>query len=81
MRAIAAAAAPNAPRTNWPSTPMLNTPLRNAIATPRPAKISGVEATSVSVMGLMAAAIARGVGSASAALILAGSPTAPISIE
>ena len=32
---------PNAPRMNWPSTPMLNTPLRNEIATARPVKISG----------------------------------------
>ena len=31
-------------------------------------------------MGLIAAATARGVGSARAALILAGSPSAPISI-
>ena len=46
---------------------MLNAPLRNEIATARPVKISGVAATSVSVIGRIAAAMARGVGSASAA--------------
>ena len=65
---------------NWPSTPMLNTPLRNEIATARPVKISGVAATSVSVIGRMAAAMSCGLGSAIAAAILAGSPSAPISI-
>ena len=64
LSAIAAIAAPNAPRMNWPSTPMLNAPLRNEIATARPVKISGVAATSVSVIGRTAAAMARGVGSA-----------------
>ena len=41
LSAIAAVAAPNAPRTNWPSTPMLNAPLRNETATARPVRISG----------------------------------------
>ena len=59
-RTSRAAVAPKAPRMNWPSTPMLNTLVRNATATARPVKISGVAATSVSVIGLMAAAIWRG---------------------
>ena len=80
LRAIAAMVAPNAPRTNCPSTPMLKTPLRNEMATARPQKIRGVDATSVSVMGRIAAATARGVGSARAAPIRAGSPRAPTSI-
>jgi len=81
LRAMAAVAAPNAPRTNWPSTPMLNAPLRNEIATARPVKMSGVAATSVSVSGRTAVAMARGVGFAIAALILSGSPNAPRIIE
>ena len=50
---------------------MLNAPLRNETATARPVKISGVAATRVSVIGRTAAAMARGVGSASAAEIRA----------
>ena len=81
LSAMAAIEAPKAPRTNWPSTPMLNAPLRNEIATARPVKMSGVAATSVSVSGRTAVAIARGVGLAIAALIRSGSPNAPRIIE
>ena len=48
---------PNAPRMNCPSTPMLNTLVRNATATASPVKISGVAATKVSVSGRTAPAI------------------------
>ena len=37
----------------WPRPPMLNMPMRNASATPRPAAISGVAKVSVSVSGRM----------------------------
>ncbi len=37
----------------WPRPPMLNSPTRNASATPRPAAMSGVAKLSVSVSGLM----------------------------
>ena len=65
---------------SWPSTPMLNMPARNEIATPRPVKISGVAATSVSVIGRIAVAISRGSPVWNAVRIRAGSPNAPASI-
>ena len=36
------------PMSSWPSPPMLNRPARKPIATPRPVRISGVAAVSVS---------------------------------
>ena len=41
-----------APAMNWPWPPMLNTPVENPRATPVPARISGVAATSVSDSGV-----------------------------
>ena len=64
---------------NWPSTPMLNTPLRKAIATASPVKMSGVDATRVSVNGRTAAAMTLGSLVPMAAAILVGSPKAPMS--
>ncbi len=69
---------PSAPMMNWPSTPMLKTPLRKAMATARPQKMSGVEATRVSVSGRIAAAMAFGSFEPIAAMILVGSPNAPM---
>ena len=40
-------AAQNAPTSSWPLAPMLNSPARNANATDKPAKISGVAELSV----------------------------------
>ncbi len=41
-----------APPMNWLVEPMLNSPARNAMATDRPARISGVALTAVSDSGL-----------------------------
>ena len=71
--------APIAPMMNWPSTPILNTPLRKAMATARPVKISGVAATRVSLNGRTAAAMTFGSLVPKAAMIRAGSPKAPMS--
>ncbi len=43
-----------APRMTWPCAPMLNSPARNATATPSEAMISGVAVVIVSVIGRMA---------------------------
>ena len=40
------------PMSSWPSPPMLNRPARNAIATDRPARMSGVAAVRVSEIAL-----------------------------
>ena len=36
---------------NWPAAPMLNSPARNASATDRPVRISGVASNAVSDSG------------------------------
>ncbi len=41
-----------APAMSWPWPPMLNTPVEKPSATPVPARISGVAATSVSEIGV-----------------------------
>ena len=69
--------APRAPIISWPSTPMLNMPARNEMATASPARISGVEATSVSVSGRMAVAMSAASPVSSAVRIRTGSPNAP----
>ena len=77
-RTRTATVAPIAPMMNWPSTPMLNTPLRKAIATARPVKMSGLAATRVSVNGRIADASTFGSFVPMAATILVGSPNAPM---
>ena len=69
--------APRAPIISWPSPPMLNMPARNEIATARPAKIKGVAATSVSVIGRIAVAMSLALPVWSAVMIRPGSPKAP----
>ena len=75
----AIAVAPSAPRTNWPSPPMLNTPERNDTVMARPVKIRGVAATNVSLSGRKAVAQASGVPTFNASMNLPGSPKAPVS--
>jgi hypothetical protein len=70
----------NAPRSSWPSPPMLNMPARNEIATARPTKMYGIVATSVSVMGRIAVAMSLEAPVSSAVRIRSGSPNAPVSM-
>ena len=65
---------------SWPSTPMLNMPARNEIATARPVRISGVDATSVSVSGRIAVAMSLVLPVSKAVTMRTGSPNAPDSI-
>ena len=77
-KASTATVAPMAPMMNWPSTPMLKTPLRKEIATASPVKMSGADATSVSVIGRIAPAITFGLLLLNAAASLDGTPKAPM---
>ncbi len=47
---VTTAIAPTVPTRNWPRPPMLNSPARKPMATPRPARTRGVAYTSVDVM-------------------------------